>query len=78
LHILFNTHIREYKKKEEEEKNLKFKPTNIVFYDKQLSYTLLSLAILNNNLKEAKIETYLLYPNFTGKPRLLDGLLKDT
>lgn len=50
-----------------------------VFYDKNPDYRLLILLPTLNSMKEfkdAKLETYLLYRYFTGKPRLSNGFLK--
>jgi hypothetical protein len=70
--LLFNTEVIKNMKKITDMGNLAF------FYDKQPHRTLVLLATLNKELKDAKIETYLLYRNFSGKPRLSNGFLKKT
>jgi len=66
--LLFNRDIIERVKIVKDMGNLAY------FYDK--NPLLPSLQTLNEGLKDAKLETYLLYRYFAGKPKLSNGFLK--
>jgi len=69
--LLFNTDVIKKMKITRDLGNL------AVFYDKNPNRTLMALLRTSNEkFKDAKLETYLLYRHFTGKPRLSNGFLK--
>jgi hypothetical protein len=65
--LLLNAEVMKHMKKPTDLGNL------AVFYGKQNLGLFLSCSVGNMLFKGAKLESYLLYLSFTGKPRLFNG-----